>query len=251
MAKKWFILNKIKLNKVTGKSFITKFFLSHYRFFDLNSKTNGNLKNINFLPKSFNSQVSLPIIINFGNLNSKVKILINCLRIIKFFTYQKSFLKKRLVLQQIKKKNSGFVIQSWTFKIESFDRFFYYALTILPYLRISYGSDRPVLLSNTQGNLSIAIDDITFFSHYIDEKHLDWDKQFFFTFNWVYKKKIIFPTKIEFFKLPFIKALISWILWSSLCFNCNRGHPGWLPFSKFSKTVFFNNTTFFSKNFRF
>lgn len=238
-------------NLITGKSFITKFFLNHYRFFDINNKTNGNLNNINFLPKSFNLQVSLPLILDFGNINVKVKILMNCLWIIKFFTFQKSFLKKRIILQQIKKKNSGFVIQSWTFWVESFDRFFYYALTIIPYLRLSYGLDWSILLSDTQGNLSIAIDDITFFSHYIDEKHLDWDKQFFFSFSWVYKNKIKLPKKVLFFWLPFIWDLISWILWSSLAFNCVRGHSGWLPFSKFSKTIFFNNDIFFSKSFRF
>jgi len=106
-------LSEINLNlTISGKSCLTKFFLYHYRFFDINNKSNGTLKNLKFLPNNFNSQVSLPLILNYGNSNSRIKILINCLRIINFFTFQKSFLKKKLSLQQIKKKNSGFVIQT-------------------------------------------------------------------------------------------------------------------------------------------
>lgn len=248
---KYLSINNNKLESIQGKSFITKFFLINYRFFDLNNKCNGGLKNISFFPKSFNSQVSLPIYFESGNINFKVKILLNCLRIIKFFTFQKSFLKKKIIMEQVKKKNAGFVIQSRTFRLESFNRFFYYALTILPYLKLSYGFDRSKLLSDTQGNLSLAIDDITFFSHYINEKHLEWERQFFFTFSWVYKRKIKLPKRNFFFFLPFIKDLISWLLWGGLCFTCYRGHSGWLPFAKFSKTIFFNNLNFFSKNYRF
>jgi hypothetical protein len=238
-------------SEISGKPYLTKFFLYHYRFFDINSKSNGTFKNLKFFPISFNSQVSLPLILNYGNPNSRLKILVNCLKILRFFTFQKSFLKKKLVLQQIKKKNSGFVIQTWTFSIDSFDRFYYYSLTILPYMWISYGLEKCVLITDVMGNLTFATDDITFFHHYLDEKHLDWDKQFFFSFNWYFKKIKKLPSKIFFFFLPFIKGLLSRLLWSSICFNCNRGHGGWLPFSKFSKTIFFNNSVFFAKNFWF
>ena len=76
---KYFTFNIHNVNSMQGKSFITKFFLTHYRFFDLNNKSNGTLKNVSFFPKSFNSQVSLPIHFDSGNINFKVKILLNCL----------------------------------------------------------------------------------------------------------------------------------------------------------------------------
>ncbi len=229
----------------------SNFFLQNYRYFDLTLKTNGTLNNITFLPEKFNSNISLPLILAHGNNTSKIKIILTCLRIIKLFTFQKSFIKKWLVFQQIKKKNSGFVLQTKTFSSTSFERFYYYILTIFPYLRVSYGSSANIFLSDILGVITFNLADITYFSNFLKEKHLDWERQFIFFFNWVAKKKISKSKKIKFFFINFIQGMVNRVLWSSLGLRCSRGHGGWVEFSKFSKTIFYENTKFFQKNFWF
>jgi len=46
------------------------------------------------------------------------------------------------------------------------------------------------LVTDGLGTLTFAIDDITFFSHYLEEKHVEWDKKFLFSFRWVDKFRI-------------------------------------------------------------
>ena len=228
-----------------------KLFLVNYRFFDLNSKMNGSLNNIMFFPNSFSTAVTLPLILTVGNVDAKLWIILNCLRIIRFFTFQTSFLKKWIITQQIKKKNSGFVLQTKTVKSYSYDWLFYYVLTILPYLRVSYGTERGALVTDGLGTLTFAIDDITFFSHYLEEKHVEWDKKFLFSFRWVDKFRVKNNFIWRFFFLPFIWGMFFWILWSSMGLRCNWGHSGWMEFSKFSSTVVNSTPIFFKKNFKF
>ena len=247
-----YLIQQQNLNNITNftsESYAVKSFLQINRYFDLKTKTNGNLNNLLFFPINFNSQVTLPLVLTFGNSTSKLKLVLICLNIIQLFTNQKSFLKKRLVMQQIKKKNSGFIIQTKTFKQSSFDNLYYYMLTILPYMRVSYGIEWCAIVTDGQGTLTFALNDITFFAQHLDEKHLSWERKFFFSFEWV--TKIINKKKKRFFFLPFIKCMLDRVLWSSINFWCNRGHGGWTTFSKFSKTIFFYNNLFFSKNFRF
>ncbi len=234
---------------VTGLS--NKLFLINYRFFDLNSKMNGSLSNVMFFPASFSTAVTLPLILLVGNADTKLRIILNCLKIIWFFTFQTSFLKKWIVTQQIKKKNSGFVLQTKTVKAYSYDRLFYYVLTILPYLRVSYGTERGALVTDGLGGLTFTVDDITFFSHYLDEKHVEWDKKFLFSFQWVDKLRIKSKFSGWFFFLPFIRGMLFWVLWSSIGLKCHWGHSGWMEFSKFSSTVINSNSIFFKKNFKF
>lgn len=234
----------------SGYSFCIKFFFQNYRYFDIKTKSNGTLNRTNYLPNNFKYQTTLPLILDYGNLNFKLRTVLQCLNIIKFFTYQKSFLKKKLILQQLKKKNSGFVLQSKVSRSYSFIRFYYFILTIIPYMKVSYGIDWCVILSNLQGNMSFGLDDIAFFSHYLNEKHLEWDKKFYFSFQWVYKKNFS-NLKSNFFFLPFIKSMLNRLFWSSLSLKCFRGHGGWLTFSKFPLVVFNSNSKFFSKNFKF
>jgi hypothetical protein len=119
-------------------------------------------------------------------------------------------------------------------------------------MKISYGSERCVILSNSEGNISFSLDDIAFFSHYLNEKHLEWDKKFYLSFQWNFKTLNNKVSKvIKFFTLPFIKSMVTRLLWSSLSLKCLRGHGGWLNFSKFPSVVFFSNSNFFSKNFKF
>lgn len=234
-----------------GSSSRSNFFLQHYRYFDLNTKMNGSLNNIKLLPEKFTSNVSLPLVLPQGNNNFKLKTILTCLRVIKLFTFQKSFIKKRLVFQQIKKKNSGFVLQTKTRDYQSFQWFYYYILTIFPYLWISHGAETNIFLSDTLGVISFNLVDVTYFSHLLQEKHLEWERQFTFIFSWNSKHCLSLPRKASFLSLNFIWGMIYWVLWSSLGLKCNWGHGGWLEFSKFSKTIFFSNSKFFMKNFWF
>jgi hypothetical protein len=45
--------------------------------------------------------------------------------------------------------------------------------------------------------------------------------------------------------------MISRVLWSTLSLKCKLGHGWWQRDIKFSKTMFFYNNLFFSKNFWF
>lgn len=235
--------------KVTGV--FCKLFLINYWFFDLNTKLNGSAWNVGFLPDTLLIYVSLPLLLFAGNTDTKLKIIVNCLWVIKFFTFQKSFLKKWIVMQQIKKKNSGFVLQTKCVWSYSYDWLFYYIITILPYLWVSYGIERGALITDGWGALGFTIDDITFFAHYFDEKYVEWDKKFMFSFWWVAKRMWSCFTYWRFFLLPFVRGMIFWLLWSSIGLKCIWGHSGWMEFSKFSSTVINSDHIFFWKNFKF
>lgn len=244
-------LDFIQNDNYTGNSFSIKFFFQNYRYFDIKTKSNGTINWVNFLPTNFKYQVTLPLILDYGNSNFKLWTVLECLNIIKFFTFQKSFLKKKLVLQQLKKKNSGFVLQSCVKKSYSYIWFYYFILTIIPYMKVSYGTERCSILSNIDGNISFSLDDIAYFSHYLDEKYLEWDKIFYFSFQWVFWKFNHKNKNMNFFILPFVKSMLTWLLWSSLSLQCLWGHGGWLNFSRFPSVVFHSNSNFFAKNYKF
>jgi hypothetical protein len=186
-----------------------------------------------------------------GTSDTKIKLLLNCLRVIWFFSFQKSMIKKRLKLQQIKKKNSGFILATNLFYNVSFRQLPFIIFTILPYLKMSYGRERSNVLSNPQGELSLAVSDITFFSHYLNEKHVEWDRQFNFSFSFKNKKISRRLWNAYFFHSTLLQGFLKRLFWSALTLNCNRGHSGWLEFSKISNHVFLSNNYFFKWNFWF
>lgn len=248
-----FFLKNIQLpedSNYDANAYMLKFFLKNNRYFDIKTKTNGTLNNLLLLPITFNSQVTLPIVLPRGSLNSRINVMLTCLYIINLFTNQTSFLKKKITLQQVKKKDSGFVLQSWTFRYYSFDKLYFYIITILPFMRVSYDIPRCNEVVDEQGSLTFALDDITYFANKLNDEQLGWQWQFFFSFWWV-MRRINCNTKKSFFFLPFIKNMVWRILWSSLSLRCKLGHGSWTNEIRFSKTMFFYNNLFFSKNFWF
>lgn len=242
-------INKTNKIDLRTASLGSKLFFQNYRYFDILTKTNGSLNLSQYYPDNFKISVTLPVIIESGTPLSWLKFILNCLKIIRFFTFQKSFLKKKIDLQQLKKWNSGFVLISSSNKDFSYNWFFYYILTILPYLWISYLNEMGTILSDIRGNISFHLNDISFFANFLDKKHIEWDWQFSFFFSW--EKNIKVPNRLIFFKLPFVEGMLKWIFWSSLGLSCVWGHGGWLTFTKFSTVIFHSNKLFFGWNFRF
>lgn len=239
-------------NVLHNHNWIGKIMLVKYWIFDMLSKTNGSLNQIKYFPSSFDSIVTLPLVSNQGDGVSKLKFLIYSLWVVKLFTFQSSFIWKKLLLQQQQKKSSCYILQSKVGKHLSNNRLFYYLFTIIPYLWISYGYDRLIVLSDPQGNINLSISELTCFTTFVDEKLSTWDRQILITFNWVWANNVpLFGNKLFFVGLPFIRNLLNWILWSSFSMTCGWGHGGWLSFSKFSKAAVYANKIFFSKNFKF
>jgi hypothetical protein len=77
-----------------ANAYMLKFFLKNNRYFDIKTKTNGVLNNLLFLPTTFNSQVTMPIVLPKGSLNSRINVMLICCYIINLFTNQATFLKK-------------------------------------------------------------------------------------------------------------------------------------------------------------
>lgn len=239
---------KFELNNFT---WIYKFFLENYRYYDISIKSNGTFWSTIDLPQTFNSNVTLPLVSTQNDNTAKLKFLMQSLRLIWLFTFQKSFIKKKLILQQQKKKSSCYILQTKTTYNYSYNRFFYYLLTILPYTRLSYGYDKAIVVSDIQGCINFNILDLTFFSNIIKDKLIHWDRQINFSFNWILKKiKNKRPNREFFIKIPFVKSMFFRLMWSSVGLKCSRGHGGWSTFSKFTKTVIYSNKIFFWKNFK-
>lgn len=236
---------------VNSSNWITKFYKINYRLFDIMAKTNGSLNHFKHFPKSTNLIITLPLITTQSDSVSKLKFLLHALWVIKLFTFQWSFILRKLILQQQKKKSSYYILWSEVNGNYSDWLLTDYLLTIIPYTWVSYGFDWAILISDAEGNIIFNITDLTFFSSFIKEKITNWDKQITVLFSVSWQKKINCQWKFSFLYLSFIKVLLSWIFWSSLSLTCERGHGGWTTFSKFSKVVIHSNKIFFSKNFKF
>lgn len=232
-------------------NWITKFYKINYWLFDIMAKTNGCLNHFQYFPKSNNLIITLPLITTQSDSTSKLKFLLHALKVIKLFTFQWSFILKKLILQQQKKKSSYYILRSKVHGNCSNWLLTDYILTIIPYTRVSYGFDWVTLISDSEGNIIFNITDLTYFSSLIKEKITNWDRQITVLFFLLWKKKLNCCRKFFILNLSFIKILLSRIFWSSLSLACERGHGGWTTFSKFSKVVVHSNKIFFSKNFKF
>jgi hypothetical protein len=90
-------------------------------------------------------------------------------------------------------------------------------------MRVSYDIPRCNEIVDDQGNLTFALDDITYFANKLNDEQLGWNRQFFFSFSWVLRK-INYKSKKFFFNIPFTKNMISRVLWSTLSLKCKLGH---------------------------
>ena len=240
------------INKQTTFTWVGKFFLENQWHYDIITKTNGTLNNKLSLPTKFQTLATLSLVSTESDSIGKLKFLIHSLRLIRFFTFQKSFIWKKLILQQKKKKSSCYVLQTIAKKNYSLQRLYYFLITIIPYMNVVYGYDWLILISDTKGNINFTTNDISFFSSFLEEKIIGWDRQITIIFSWMWESIKIISTRQNFFlNIPFIWNMFSRLLWSSLGLVCGWGHGGWLYFSKFSKGIIYSNKNLFNKNFKF
>lgn len=229
---------KIKIFKVTD--FINKKFYSNIWIFDVSIKSNNLLTKIEQMPMSFKFNVTLPLLPFNSDGISRLKMIFNSLKLLTIFSKSKSYLSTFWIIQKNKKWLQGGIVSSFNYKINNISTLPLFSLVAFPYIWISEGNSKFMLLSDGSGNLNFTISEISFLIKFLNENFIGWNKTI--CFNFILNNPTI---KNNLSSYKFITSMVNWLIWSSLNFKCVRGHGAFTTTSKVNK-LFINNLNKFS-----
>jgi hypothetical protein len=208
-----------KIKKLKNSDFINKKFYSNIWIFDISTKSNNLITKIEQMPMSFKLNITLPLLPFNVDGSNWLKLIFNSLKLLTIFSTSKSFLSEFWMIQWNKKWIQGGVVVSHNYNFNNFNVLPLLSLVAFPYIWISEGESKFLLLSDTSGNLTFSFSEISFLAKFLTESYIGWNKPI--TCNLTFKK-IKYFTKLN--KYPFVVAMLNRLLWSSLSFKCVWGH---------------------------
>lgn len=232
------MLNNLNINKFchekTKLKLNTKYYYDAIWIFDLNCKFNGFFLKNKYLSLNLNIFFSTPFMPLVHENLVRIWLLLNSIKICKFFTHQNATIKKLLTTLKKTKKITIAIIQTKVWKQKSFTIMSEFNLMILPYLKFSSTIKQFWLFCDNTGGLSFFFNEIVFFTSFLDENFIGWNKNSIISMQLFsfFKKNIWLVKYLNFFFLiPFIFSMTARIIWSSLGFCCQWGHGGWSDFN--------------------
>lgn len=214
-------LLSFKLNWNFLNDNVYKKFYNNLRVFDISLKSNTIITKIEQIPNSMQLNVTLPLLPLTAEGNSKLKIILNSLKLVSIFSRKKAYLKRYLTLQWNKKWSQGLIISSELKFLKNFNIISLLTLISFPYIRLSEGISKFLLLSDSSGNVSFSIREIAQLGDLLNEDFIGWNKNIQFNLSFSRNTNNYFLTS------PFLKNIYNWLLWSSVGLTCSRGHGSW------------------------
>lgn len=229
-----------KIKKLKIIDFINKKFYLNTWVFDISIKSNNLINKIEQMPMSFKFNVTLPLLPFNVDGNNRLKLIFNSLKLLTIFSRSKSFLSEYKVIQKNKKWMQGGIINSFNHNFDNSSVLPLFSLIAFPYIWISEGSSKFLLLSDSSGNLTFNFSEVSFLTKFLNESYIGWNKTI--SFNLTLNNPKI---KHNLSKYNFISSIINRIVWSSISLKCVRGHGAFTQMSVVNK-LFINNLNKFS-----
>lgn len=213
----------MKNSSIKKIDFLSKHFFFNLRVFDFPLKSNLLITKVEQLPNNFKIVVNLPLIPFYVEGVQWIKLIYNSLWLVSFFSKKQAALSKYWIIQKNKKRVSSAIIFSKNLSNFSFFTIPLLSLVTFPYIKISKGLSKFNLLSDSTGNLTFLIDEISYLSNKLDETYIGWNKSILINLT-LWKPKIY----NNLYKFSFINFRINRLIWSSIGLKCIWGHGGFL-----------------------
>lgn len=208
-----------KIKKLKIIDFINKKFYQNTWIFDISTKSNNLITKIEQMPMSFYLNITLSLLPFYTDGINWIKLIVNSLKLLTIFSKKKSFLSEFLTIQWNKKRMQGVIIKTNNYYFYNFNILSTLSLIAFPYIWISEGLNKFLLLSDTTGNLTFAFSEISFLAKFLNENYIGWNKKI--NFNLVLKKN---KKKHFLDKYSFLISMLNWVWWSSISLRCVWGH---------------------------